>query len=157
MSTILKLSEASSLAFHAMALLARHSEARISATKMAELFHASEHTLAKVMNGLVRAHFVDSVRGASGGFLLVRDPQKITLLDIYEAIDGSLREQHCLLGKPACDGEHCPMQGLMEKLHQELHGYFSRTTLDAFARSLRLTGVFPNDTTSGKRTKAREV
>ncbi len=138
MPNAIKLSDASSLAFHATALLARHRETRISATKMAEMFNASEHTLAKVMHDLVKAGFVDSVRGAGGGFSLIREPKKVTLLEIYEAIDGPLREQHCLLGKPACDGEHCVMQGLMGKLHQELYGYFANTHLDVLAREMNL-------------------
>lgn len=138
MTDILKLSDGSSLALHAMTLLARHPERRISTTKMAELFHASEHTLAKVMHDLVRAGFVDSVRGARGGFSLIRPSQDITILDIYEAIDGSLEEQHCLLGKSTCRGKKCIMQGLMGRLHSELHGYFSRTNLDDLARNVEI-------------------
>lgn len=136
MSNILSISDSSSLAFHAMALLARHPEKRTSTTRMAELFDASEHTLAKVMHSLVRAGFVDSIRGASGGFSLIRDPEKVTLLEIYETVDGPLEEQHCLLGKPACHGEHCVMQGLLSKLHHELHAYFKKTTLDALAKAI---------------------
>ena len=138
MTDILKLSDGSSLALHAMALLARHPERRVSTTKMADLFGASEHTLAKVMHDLVRAGYVDSVRGAGGGFSLIRDPAKVTMLEIYEAIDGPLEEQHCLLGKPACEGKECVMQGLLGKLHKELHGYFSRTRLDTLARAIEI-------------------
>lgn len=138
MTDILKLSDGSSLALHAMALLARHPEMRVSTTAMAKLFNASEHTLAKVMHVLVRAGFVDSVRGAGGGFSLVRDPRDITMLEIYEAIDGPLEEQHCLLGKPACNGKTCVMQGLMGKLHKELHGYFNRTRLDTLAKNIEI-------------------
>lgn len=138
MTDVLKISDGSSLALHAMALLARHPERRVSTTKMAELFGASEHTLAKVMHDLVRGGFVDSVRGAGGGFSLIRDPAKVTMLEIYEAIDGPLEEQHCLLGKPACDGKKCVMQGLLGKLHKELYGYLSRTCLDTLARAIEI-------------------
>jgi Rrf2 family protein len=141
MPDILKLSDASSLAFHAMALLARYPETRFSTTKMAELFDASEHTLAKAMHSLVRAGFVDAVRGAGGGFSLTKSPHDITLLDIYQAVDGTLEEQRCLLGKPACNGEKCVMQGLMGKLYKELHGYFSRMRLDALARNVAIGDV----------------
>jgi Rrf2 family protein len=138
MTDILKLSDASSLAFHALALLARHPEERASTTRMAELFGASEHTLAKVMHELVRTGFVDSVRGAGGGFSLIVNPDQVTLLTIYETVDGPLRPQRCLLGKPACNGKHCVMQGLLGKLHAELHGYFSRTTLSDLARAIQI-------------------
>jgi Rrf2 family protein len=138
MTDILKISDSSSLAFHAMALLARHPERRVSTTKIAKLFDASEHTLAKVMHDLVRAGFVDSVRGAGGGFSLIKNPRKVTMLQIYETIDGPLEEQHCLLGKPACDGTTCVMQGLMGRLHKELHGYFKQTPLDILARAIEI-------------------
>lgn len=138
MTDILKLSDASSLAFHAMTLLARHTEGRVSTTKMAALFNASEHTLAKVMHNLVRVGFVDSVRGVGGGFSLIGDPREISLLEIFEAIDGPLEEQHCLLGRPACNGKNCVMQGLLERLHKELHGYLSQMRLDTLALSVEI-------------------
>jgi Rrf2 family protein len=138
MSKVIRISDASSLAFHAMILLARHPGLRASTTEMAELFHASEHTLAQSMTCLVKGGFVDSVRGSCGGFSLIKSPDEITMLHIYEAVDGTLEEQHCLLGEPACNGKHCVMQGLMGRLHKELHDYLSQTRLSTLVKATEI-------------------
>lgn len=149
MAHILRISDAASLAFHAMALLARHPERRLSGTKMAELFGASPHTLGKVMQTLTRARLVDGVRGANGGFKLSCDPAAVTLLALYELIEGPLEKEHCLLGKPACAGEECVMQGLMHRLNEEVRDYFSRTTLAALAEKIEIgDALWPLSSTS---------
>ena len=51
-----------------MALLAAHPRERMSAGRIAELLGASQAHLAKVMQRLVKAGLVDSVRGPGGGF-----------------------------------------------------------------------------------------
>jgi Rrf2 family protein len=48
--------------------------------------------LRKVLQRLTRARLVDSERGRGGGFKLARDPSKITLLHIVEAIEGPVDE-----------------------------------------------------------------
>ena len=56
---------------------------------------ASEYNLpsayfGKVMSQLAKARILQSDRGPQGGFRLARPPSKITLLDIYEAVEGVL-------------------------------------------------------------------
>ena len=45
---------------------------------------------AKIMSQLAKAHVFRSDRGARGGFQLARAANKITLLEIYEAVHGTL-------------------------------------------------------------------
>lgn len=48
--------------------------------------------LAQLLGELKTAKLVVSRRGIAGGFLLARAPDRITLLDIIEAVDGGLLE-----------------------------------------------------------------
>ncbi len=48
--------------------------------------------LAQLLGELKTAKLVVSRRGITGGFLLARAPDRITLLDIIEAVDGGLLE-----------------------------------------------------------------
>ncbi len=50
------------------------------------------HFLAQLLGELKTAKLVVSRRGITGGFLLARAPDRITLLDIIEAVDGGLLE-----------------------------------------------------------------
>jgi len=45
---------------------------------------------AKVLTQLARANLLRSDRGPRGGFRLVRPPEEITLLNIVEAVDGTI-------------------------------------------------------------------
>lgn len=138
MANIANIKDTVSLAFHSMTLLARYPHRRFSSSEMAEIFEASEHTLAIVMKRLVQRGWVDSVRGASGGFWLIADPAKLTLMDIYELFEGPIFENHCLLGKPVCAGKKCVMGGLVNRINREANDYFSRTTLAQLADEVEL-------------------
>lgn len=140
MTPTLSISEAASLGLHAMALLASQPRRNLSAREMASALKVSSHHLSKVMQRLARAGLVDSVRGPHGGFKLARRASAITLLQIYEAVEGALPlEQGCLLHKPACRGQ-CILGGLVRKMGDEVRDYLARTTLEGLgwglARSL---------------------
>lgn len=136
MTPTLSISEAASLALHAMALLASQNRRNLSAREMAAALRVSSHHLSKVMQRLARAGLVDSVRGPHGGFKLARRPASITLLQIYEAIEGALpAKQDCLLHKPACHGQ-CILGGLMNRMSSEVRDYLARTTLEGLGWGL---------------------
>ena len=48
----------------------------------------SANYLVQILNDLRNAGIVDSRRGKHGGYLLVRDPSEVTLLDIVRAVEG---------------------------------------------------------------------
>ncbi len=58
--------------------------------------------LTKILQPLIKAGIVSSQRGVGGGFLLARDPQDITLLDILQAEEGQLKLNHCLIDADSC-------------------------------------------------------
>jgi Rrf2 family protein len=119
-----------------MALLASQNRRNLSAREMASALKVSVHHLSKVMQRLARAGLVDSVRGPHGGFKLARRASAITLLQIYEAIEGALpTKQECLLHKPACSGK-CILGGLMSKMSGEVRDYLARTTLEGLGWGL---------------------
>ena len=137
MHGLLRISEAASLALHSMAVLAG-SEGRVSTGEIASLLGASEHTLSKVMQQLARSGLIRSHRGPGGGFVLWRPENEITLLEIFEAVEGPLGESGCLLEKPVCDGKACVLGGLLESVHEQVKDYFSKTTLDQLGLRVKL-------------------
>ncbi len=134
---ILNITEAANLALHSLVFLANNQENwPISAARAAAPFGASEAHLNKVFQRLNKAGLVGSVRGPRGGFMLARDAEEITLLEIFEAIDGPLPREHCLLGKEACTLGSCIFGGLLPAIHGMVSDHFSGTTLaDLMAES----------------------
>ncbi len=53
--------------------------------------------LAKIFGQLARAKILRSYRGARRGFMLARPVQQITLLNIYEAVEGPMEASDSLL------------------------------------------------------------
>ena len=129
MSSALKLSEGCSLAIHAATLMAGEPERSFTTHEMAETLGASENHLAKIMQRLGKAELVTSTRGPSGGFRLGRGTADISLMQIYEVIEGPFTPEVCLLRKPVCQGHKCVLGGLIARINHEIQDYLSHTTL----------------------------
>ena len=129
MSHPMKISDAASLGMHTMALLADSDEGPVTTHEMATLLDVSEAHLAKVMQRLVHAGLVRSERGPRGGFTLARAGSQISLLEVYETIEGPLSENTCLLKSRICGGSACIMGDLLQKMNRDFREYLAKTKL----------------------------
>ena len=92
-------------ACRALAQLARHHDGR-TLTRLEELAQReaiSGNFLVQILNDLRRAGLIESRRGKTGGYLLAREPQAITLRQIVDAVDPSI-----LLCSVSREGESGP-------------------------------------------------
>lgn len=141
MANLVRITEPASLSLHAAALLAKQGGERITNQEIAAVLQVSEHHLAKVMQQLVRAGIVKSTRGPSGGFQLARTADEITLLDLFEAVEGPLGEAECLLGERVCDGGDCMVGELVNTVHRQVRAYLAETNLAGLAQRFRLVSI----------------
>lgn len=80
------------------------------AVAIARQNNAPGNYLGKLLQQLARRGLVKSQKGLGGGFRLARDPHKITLYDIVDAIEDVGRWRDCILGRPNCsDKNPCPV------------------------------------------------
>jgi Rrf2 family protein len=128
MADLIRMSEATALGLHTMAVVARR-DGPTPAARIAEELHASEAHLSKVLQQLVRAGFLRSKRGPTGGYALAKPAEEISLLDVYEALEGRLRNDGCLFSEPVCRQVSCILSDLVERLRSEAHGYLQSTSL----------------------------
>ena len=91
---VFNLSEAASIAIHSVVFIAKN-DGLINVIKISEKFGFSKHHVAKVLQRLNKVGIVGSNRGPSGGFYLLMNPENVSLLDIYEAIEGKIPEPEC--------------------------------------------------------------
>ena len=136
MLSTLRISEATSLAFHTMAFLAAKPEKITSAGKIASSLQISESHLAKVLQRLARAGLVKSTRGPNGGFKLEKKPEEIRLIDVYEVVEGPVPQNDCLYGRKVCSDRDCIFHGLLGTVCEMFANYLRNTTLS------ELTNVF---------------
>ncbi|MEQ8169613.1 MAG: Rrf2 family transcriptional regulator [Candidatus Eremiobacterota bacterium] len=128
MSSVIKISEAASLALHTMVVLAKNKDKIFTTKDIAVLLNASRDHLSKVLQRLEKEAFIVSVRGPKGGFKIGKNKENVTLLQIYEAIDGPLLATHCLLGNPICDGTKCIL-GDLNRINTQVRDYLTGTKI----------------------------
>ncbi len=128
---IINISEAASLAVHSMAMIANSTE-MLNVNQIAERTKASRNHLAKVMQVLVKNNYLNSVRGPHGGFTIKGDPSKISLLEIYELIDGSLQGHYCGIESEKCPFDTCIFGPLLNQFSAEFLEYLKNKKLSEF-------------------------
>jgi Rrf2 family protein len=133
MSSLLKVSEAASLALHSAVVLTSHPEGPVPTGEIASQLDVSEAHLSKVLQRLARCGLVRSVRGPKGGFVLGKSADKVSLLEVYEAIDGPLAVSDCLFDRGPCGRARCILGTLVTRLGEQVRDYLSKTRLDAVA------------------------
>jgi len=90
--------------------------------------------LAKILQQLSKQKILNSTKGPHGGFSLMKDPKKITLLDILKTIDGEEVFTNCIVHNRPCKSvdkheKMCPLHNDYAKVRAELIHMFSSTTI----------------------------
>jgi len=128
MSKIVSLTEAASIALHGMIIVAK-SEKMANVVQIAELTGSSKHHVAKIFQRLVKDNYLESHRGPSGGFTLKRKPTEISLLEIYESIEGKIEVTTCPLDKSICPFGLCIMDNVTRKMTVDFRTHLQGHTL----------------------------
>ncbi len=78
--------------------------------EIAEYIDASEHTVGKMLQTLVKAEVINSSKGPAGGFYITAKQKNQSIIHIVEAIDGKHVFNQCGLGLSKCSATHpCPI------------------------------------------------
>ena len=120
-----------------MTLLAANPKQPIPTREIASRFHVSETHLSKVLQRLAKAGLVKSTRGPKGGFVIGKPTSEITLLDVYESIEGPFVPCKCLLGVPVCGDNGCILDGLLETVDKQIRKHLVETKLSQLADRMR--------------------
>lgn len=131
MSKVFSLSEAASIALHGIILIAQEGK-DLNVIKIAERTSTSKHHVAKVMQRLVKAGYLKSHRGPSGGFSLKKKAEDISFLEIYELIEGVIEVSACPMDKPICPFDKCIFKNVTRKLTLEFKNYLQSQTVDQY-------------------------
>jgi Rrf2 family protein len=91
----------------------------------------SSSFLAKIFQGLAKAGLVQSQRGAAGGVSLAREPERISLRNIVEAVEGPVAINRCLLPEDRCENAPtCPLAVVWREAQKKLLEVLENVTLD---------------------------
>lgn len=105
---MVKLNKSTRFALYCILELSAKPDGVVSAGEIAHKYNISEHHVAKVLQQLVRARLIRSIRGTKGGFQIARAPKEITMMDVVEIFEPRPPQNGCLL---LDFDETCKLQG----------------------------------------------
>jgi Rrf2 family protein len=129
MNKLINISEATSIAIHSLSLIAKI-EKSINATQIAEFTGFSKNHLSKVLQLLVKQGYLVSSRGPKGGFTLAKEAKEISLLDIYELIEGKFSDAYCLEHSPICPFQDCIYGDIIQEISEFFIKSFSKRSIE---------------------------
>lgn len=92
------ISQTAEYALRAIVCLVTYPKNNLTTPQIAKITKVPPSYLSKVMQSLRKARLVQSQRGLHGGFKLLKDPEKLTLLEVVDAVDPIQMIQKCPLG-----------------------------------------------------------
>ena len=78
------------------------SQEKLDANTIANNSDVTIRFAVKILRKLCIADIVKSYKGVQGGYKLAKEPEKITLKDVIEAVDGKIEVSRCLSQDTAC-------------------------------------------------------
>jgi Rrf2 family transcriptional regulator, nitric oxide-sensitive transcriptional repressor len=140
------ISQTAEYALRAVVFLAHQQESKTT-QQIADITRVPAGYLSKVLQSLARGGLVQSQRGLHGGFTLAKVPQKITVLEVVNAVDPVQRIHSCPLGIKSHGANLCPMHRRLDDAAALVESAFRKSTIAELiqepARSKALC-EFPN-------------
>jgi Rrf2 family protein len=123
-------SSACEYAIRATTHLAEHPDALVSLKSIAEAERVPAPFVAKILQSLVRAGILRSVKGPGGGYALARPADAISMLDVKAAVEGTRDLEACLAGLGRCASDvPCPLHEAFEPVRDAIRSYLAGTTI----------------------------
>lgn len=87
-------------------------------------------TTSKILKILVKARVLASSRGAKGGYMLAREPERITVASVISALEGPIALTECTVSHKGCDqAAGCRIQGNWHMINQRITQALESVTL----------------------------
>ena len=112
-------------------LAEQDSDRYVTLREIAERQEISEKYLESIAKELVKSGFLDGLRGKGGGYRLGRSAEDLKVLDILQAMEGTLAPVACLEegAKPCPRASNCRTLPLWEGLNKVVREYLGHYTV----------------------------
>lgn len=127
----MKLTTFSDYTLRVLMFVALHRDRLVTIPEIAAAYGVSENHLMKVVQELVRAGVLQSVRGKGGGIRLAQAPEDIRLGQIVRASEGSAPIVECLAddGGACCIAPACRVTEVLVRAFDALYATLDEYTL----------------------------
>jgi Rrf2 family protein len=134
----MKVTKSAGYALHALMYMVRHStQLPVTANTVAKAEGIPSDYLAKIFQQLAKARFVKAIRGRKRGYVFARPPERITLLELFEAIEGGPLFDDCFLRHCQCGGtpDNCTIFSIWTDATRQIKHKLEETTVASAAWS----------------------
>jgi len=128
----MKITKSTAYALHALMYMVRHNTQLPATTAtIAKAEGIPSDYLAKIFQQLVRVGIVKSVRGRKRGYVFARPPEDISLLELFEIIEGDQLFDDCFLRHCDCGGttENCRIFAIWVEATKQIKKLLGSTTV----------------------------
>ena len=110
-------------------LSSRPSKEVTSSREIARVMDIPNQFLGKIAQQLARAGIIEIIQGPKGGYRLLVSPEKLTLLDVVEAVTGEIFLNDCLLRPESCRrSPDCYVHQVWHKARNQLRETLSQAS-----------------------------
>ncbi len=100
---MLRLTRLSDYGILLMSRMAMAADERHTAADLASATHVPAPTVSKILQMLLQAGLLESIRGARGGYRLARGPEAISVREVIQALEGAIALTECNLDDADCE------------------------------------------------------
>ena len=131
----MQLSKSSQYAIRILAFMSNHQETQtMNANKLSEELLIPYKFLTKIMNELVKAGLIVSIRGREGGYSFAKPPSEIIIDEILTIFHDSIQDEQCVLGIGFCNGMcKCALHDQWMEPKMLMQKMFRESTLEKIA------------------------
>ena len=116
-------------ALRAVVMLAAKTPEAQTTDQIAKATRVPRAYLSKVVQSLARGGIVQSTRGLGGGVTLSKSPDKLTILEVVNAVEPIERIRSCPLGLKSHGVRLCPLHRRIDDALAMVEAAFAKTTL----------------------------
>jgi FeS assembly SUF system regulator len=100
-------------------------------------------TVSKLLKQLLQSGLLTSHRGIKGGYILAKEPQEISVVEIISAIEGPMALTECSADVTGlCNLESfCPIKSNQQIISQAVRGVLDKITLSDLVQPMHLTSI----------------
>lgn len=129
------LSRNTDYAIRALCYIAQQEKERVSAADLVKALKIPRPFLRKILQVLNKKGILESHKGVGGGFVLLKRPEKIYLIDLIEAFQGPFKLNECFFKKEICPNRKiCCLKKKIDSIEGKVYAELKGITIESMLK-----------------------
>jgi Rrf2 family transcriptional regulator, nitric oxide-sensitive transcriptional repressor len=138
-----------------------HKEELATINEISVAYKVSENHLMKIVHGLAKLGYINTLRGKGGGMKLARPADKINLGEVVRNTEETLHVVECLAEEydgDCCLAPSCRLKGVLQEAHDAFFRHLDQYTIkDLIGKRATFAPIHFHQTVASAKAKTRHV